>query len=147
MSYTITLSSFFWSLKTHWNQDPKLFIYIASNPCKNMLVKLDHFPRVRGENKNYSKSPPSQGMVHFNCIYWNWTCEIQNHFPRKITPLFFSTHPNFPTAESLIHLVIAIEADRPASSNSFMDLSFNGSRVTFLEAMRSMEFPGSLNRW
>ena len=95
MSYTITLSSFFWSLKTHWNQDPKLFIYIASNPCKNMLVKLDHFPRVRGENKNYSKSPPSQGMVHFNCIYWNWTCEIQNHFPRKITPLFFFNTPEF----------------------------------------------------
>ena len=67
--------------------------------------------------------------------------------PEKSHRFFFSTHPNFPTAESLIHLVIAIEADRPASSNSFMDLSFNGSRVTFLEAMRSMEFPGSLNRW
>ena len=25
---------------------------------KNMLVKLDHFPKVRGENKKYLKPPP-----------------------------------------------------------------------------------------
>ena len=25
---------------------------------KNMLVKLDHFPKVRGENKKYVKTPP-----------------------------------------------------------------------------------------
>ena len=28
---------------------------------KNLLVKLDHFPRVRGENKKSSKPPPTVG--------------------------------------------------------------------------------------
>ena len=28
---------------------------------KNMLVKLDHFPRVRGEKKKYLKPPPPIG--------------------------------------------------------------------------------------
>ena len=29
-----------------------------TNPLKNMLVKLDHVPKVRGENKEHLKPPP-----------------------------------------------------------------------------------------
>ena len=29
------------------------------NPFEKILVKLDHFPRDRGENKKYLKAPPS----------------------------------------------------------------------------------------
>ena len=32
---------------------------------KNMLVKLDHFPKVRGENKTYLKPPPRIGSPRF----------------------------------------------------------------------------------
>ena len=35
-------------------------ILVGFNPFqKNMLVKLDHFPKFRGENKPYLKPPPS----------------------------------------------------------------------------------------
>ena len=30
-----------------------------------ILVKLDHFPKVRGENKKYLKLPPSE-IVHIS---------------------------------------------------------------------------------
>ena len=30
------------------------------NPVKKYAVKLDHFPKNRGENKKYLKPPPSQ---------------------------------------------------------------------------------------
>ena len=36
---------------------------MVSTPLKNMLVKLDHFPKVRGENKKSVKPPPSQGLL------------------------------------------------------------------------------------
>ena len=31
---------------------------------KNMLVRLDHFPNFRGENKKYLKPPPTVAMNH-----------------------------------------------------------------------------------
>ena len=39
----------------------QLFFYLVFEPThlKNMLVKLDHFPRDRGENKKCLKPPPS----------------------------------------------------------------------------------------
>ena len=36
-------------------------IWLVGEPThlNNMLVKLDHFPKDRGENKKYLKPPPS----------------------------------------------------------------------------------------
>ena len=40
------------------NQDPGPLV--VSTHLKNMLVKLDHFPRVRGENKKCLKPPAGE---------------------------------------------------------------------------------------
>ena len=37
---------------------------VVSTHLKNMAVKLDHFPRDRGENKKYLKPPPSYDWAH-----------------------------------------------------------------------------------
>ena len=36
---------------------------MVSTQLKNMLVKLDHFPRDRGENKTYLKLPPRHHAI------------------------------------------------------------------------------------
>ena len=37
-------------------------VVLVSIHLKSMLVKLDHFPKVRGEHKTYLKPPPSHGI-------------------------------------------------------------------------------------
>ena len=41
-----------------------LWLVVEPTHLKNMIVKLDHFPNFRGENKKYLKPPPST----FSCI-------------------------------------------------------------------------------
>ena len=36
-----------------------VWLVVEPTQLKNMLVKLDHFPKVRGENTKYLKPPPS----------------------------------------------------------------------------------------
>ena len=41
-----------------------VWLVVEPTHLKNMLVKMDHFPRVRGENKKYLKPPPSS-LSHY----------------------------------------------------------------------------------
>ena len=88
----ITVNSFFWkgsgrttptgmrnskwgfvssieSINREWLMLEISFFYfwlVVSTHLKNMLVKLDHLPKVRGENKKYLKAPPR--FHSFMCI-------------------------------------------------------------------------------
>ena len=37
---------------------------VSTHLQKNMLVKLDHFPRVRDEHEKYLKPPPSYALIY-----------------------------------------------------------------------------------
>ena len=54
----------------------QLFFYLVFEPThlKNMLVKLDHFPRDRGENKKCLKPPPSFLFPKYPLSVSEWTC-------------------------------------------------------------------------
>ena len=41
-------------------------LVVEPTHLKNMLVKLDHFPRLRGEYKKYLKPPPRQQYHPFD---------------------------------------------------------------------------------
>ena len=47
-------------------------------PLWNMLVKLDHFPKVRGENKKDWKPPPSIYIYKYICVC---ACVNMHMFP------------------------------------------------------------------
>ena len=46
-----------------------VFWLVVSTPLKNMLVKLDHFPRYRDENKKCLKPPPSFPLVYIKSCH------------------------------------------------------------------------------
>ena len=54
--------------KANGIQPPRKMIWLVVEPThlKNMLVKLDHFPRNPGESKKYLKPPPSDGETNRN---------------------------------------------------------------------------------
>ena len=58
---------------------------VEPTPLKNMLVKLDHFPNFRGENKKSLKTPPRKPFVTFT-IYKN----NQSRFGALLTLTQFS---------------------------------------------------------
>ena len=52
------LRHLFWSQrKLDTNSTPKPKLVVVSTHLKNMLVKLDHFPKIQGEDKKYLKPP------------------------------------------------------------------------------------------
>ena len=71
-----------------------LFLVGGFSPTQlnNMLVKLDHFPRDRGENKKYLKSPPTRWFkVTFLSPSWRSLKLWKGHLPipkrsQRITP-------------------------------------------------------------
>ncbi len=58
-----------------------VLVVVVSTHLKNMLLKLDHFPKDRGENKKYLKPPPSF------CFWWSLAPEDTLHSLK--TPLDF----------------------------------------------------------
>ena len=58
-----------------------IWLVVEPTHLKNMLVKLDHFPRVRGENKKNELPPPSYVDYHFwwgvfGWCHFNWKFEF-----------------------------------------------------------------------
>ena len=43
-------------------------LVVEPTHLKNMIVKLDHFPKFRGENKKYSKPQPRKCPTKFFSI-------------------------------------------------------------------------------
>ena len=96
-----------WSSKTHQWSSLRQILWLVGPPSaknnraswwffpthlKNMLVKLDHFPRDRDENQKYLKPPPSRvilGKERTKVCYVNlvWFFLVEDGYEAK--PAFF----------------------------------------------------------
>ena len=97
-----------------------LVMLVVSTHLKNMIVKLDHFPKVRGENKKYLKPPPScwfpvvlqmdGGTGRWTNHVGNWTCGTQTsaYNQRTIRPdnCIFGVFQQFRGSKAFIFLSI-----------------------------------------
>ena len=56
---------------------------VEPTPLKNMIVKLDHFPNFRGENKKYLKPPPQISSFLLYIAYCNLTGKVKLRTQQK----------------------------------------------------------------